>query len=59
MLPFLSPNLKVFGLKLWHCALTRKTLKTILKKLGNLKGKNLGQRLYTNNLKIHNVTKAF
>ena len=36
MPPLLSSNLKVFGLKLWHYALTRKNFKTTWKKLGNI-----------------------
>ena len=60
MPPLLSPNLKVFWTKLWHCAFTRKNLKAILKKLGNLKGKTNGaETLHKTILQIHYVTTAF
>ena len=48
MPPLLSPNLKVFGLETWHCALTRE--KTLLKrKTGrNVKGNCGAEALHTN-----------
>ena len=54
MPPLLSPNLKVFGLETWHCALTRE--KTLLKrKTGkNLKGNFGVEALHKNKiLKIY------
>ena len=42
MPPLLSPNLKVFGLLEALCLYQKIFFKTILKKLGNLKGKTNG-----------------